>query len=57
MPTAVMKAWYTVRFTLASSPAPVNRATSTLIPVNREVMKTITTRKICHATPIAALPE
>ena len=26
------------------------------MPVNSEVMKTMTTMKICHATPIAALP-
>jgi hypothetical protein len=26
------------------------------MPVNRELMKMITMRKICHATPIAAFP-
>jgi hypothetical protein len=45
-----------VRFTFSSSPAPAKRATSTLIPVNNDVMNTITMITICHATPMAALP-
>ena len=32
------------------------RATSTPMPVNSELMKTMTTRKICQLTPIAAFP-
>ncbi len=50
------KAWWTVRLTLSGSFAPAKRATSTPIPVNSEPMNTITTRKICHDTPMAALP-
>ena len=38
IPMAVRNAWYTVRSTFSSSPAPANRATSTLIPVNSDVM-------------------
>ena len=53
---AVMNAWYTVRFTFSWSPCPVKRATSTPIPVNTEEMKTMTTRKICQETPMAAFP-
>ena len=45
-----------MRSTFSSSPAPAKRATSTLMPVNSDVMKTMTMMKICHATPIAALP-
>ena len=45
-----------MRSTLSPSPAPAKRATSTLMPVNSDVMKTMTTRMICHDTPIAALP-
>jgi len=41
-----MKAWYTVRSTVARSPAPVKRATSTLIPVKMEPMKMNTAMKI-----------
>jgi hypothetical protein len=51
-----MNAWYTVRFTFSGSSAPAKRATRTPIPVNREPMNTMTTRKICHDTPIAAFP-
>jgi hypothetical protein len=40
---------------LSLSPAPAKRATSTLIPVNREEMKMITTSMICQLTPMAAL--
>jgi hypothetical protein len=54
-PIAVRNAWYTTRSTLSDSPAPANRATSTLMPVNSDEMNTITTRKICQLTPIAAL--
>ena len=54
--SAVMNAWYTVRSTFSSSPAPANRATSTLMPVNSDMMKTMTTMKIWLETPIAALP-
>ena len=50
------KAWYTVRFTVSESFCPVKRATSTPMPVNTEEMKTMTTRKICHDTPMAAFP-
>ena len=45
---------YALTFSGASAPA--KRATSTLMPVNSEVMKTITMMMICHATPIAAFP-
>ncbi len=45
-----------MRSTFSGSPAPAKRATSTLIPVNSDVMNTITTIQICVATPIAALP-
>jgi hypothetical protein len=44
-----------VRSTLSVSSAPANRATSTFMPVNTELMKTMTTRKICQATPMPAL--
>src|SRR6185369_914007 len=54
MKTAVRNAWYTVRLTFSSSPAPAKRATSTLIPVNNDEIKTITTRNTCQLTPIAA---
>jgi hypothetical protein len=37
-------------------PAPANRATSTLMPVNSDMMNTITMMKIWLATPIAAFP-
>jgi hypothetical protein len=40
---------------LSPSSAPANRATSTLIPVKIDEMKTTTTRKICQLTPMAAL--
>ena len=53
---AVRNAWYTVRSTLSGSPAPAKRATSTLMPVNSELMKMMTTMMSCHATPMAALP-
>src|SRR5688572_18296530 len=53
---AVRKAWYTVRSTLSESPAPANRDTSTLMPEKSDEMKTMTTRMICHLTPMAALP-
>ena len=39
---------------MSGSFAPAKRATSTPIPVNRELMKTMTTTQICQATPIAA---
>jgi hypothetical protein len=45
-----------VRSTFSVSSAPAKRATSTLMPVKSEVMKTMTTMKICQATPIAAFP-
>jgi hypothetical protein len=45
-----------VRLTRSASFAPANLATSTPMPVNSELMNTITTRKICQLTPIAALP-
>src|SRR6185369_6090000 len=51
---AVRNAWYTVRLTFSSSPAPAKRATSTLMPVNNDEMNTMTTRKICQLTPMAA---
>ena len=54
--SAVRNAWYTVRLTLSWSLAPAARDTSTPMPVNNELMKTMTTRKICQLTPIAALP-
>ena len=53
--TAVRNAWYTVLFTRSVSPAPAKRAISTLMPVKTEEMNTITTRKICQLTPMAAL--
>ena len=56
IPIAVRNAWYTVRSTLSASPAPAKRATSTLIPMNNDEMKAMTTMKICHATPMAAFP-
>ena len=45
-PMAARNAWYTVRFTFSTSPAPANRATSTPIPLKIDVMNTMTTRKI-----------
>ena len=45
-----------MRLTLSGSFWPVKRATSTPMPVKTDEMKTITTRKICHDTPMAALP-
>ena len=45
-----------MRLTLSSSPAPAKRATSTLMPVNNEEMKMMTTRMICQLTPMAAFP-
>ena len=41
--------------TLSGSLAPAKRATSTAMPVNSELMKTMTTRMICQLTPMAAL--
>ena len=53
---AVRNAWYTARSAFSASPAPAKRATSTLMPMNSELMKMMTTMMICQATPIAALP-
>ena len=49
-----MKACWTTRLTFSGSPAPENRATSTPIPEYSDAMKTMTTRKICQLTPMAA---
>ena len=54
-PSAVRNAWYTTRLTFSGSLAPANRATSTPIPLNTELMKTMTTMMICQLTPMAAL--
>ena len=55
-PSAVRNAWYTTRSTFSWSLAPVKRATSTLMPLKMLEMKTMTTRKICQATPMPAFP-
>ncbi len=47
-------ACWTTRLTFCGSQAPVKRATSTPIPEYSDAMKTMTTRKICQLTPIAA---
>jgi hypothetical protein len=41
--------------TLSGWFAPAKRDTSTAIPVNSELMKTMTTMTICQLTPMAAL--
>ena len=50
----VRNACWTTRLTLSASPAPVKRATSTPMPEYNDAMKTMTTRKICQLTPMAA---
>jgi len=44
--TAARNAWYTVRLTCSGSLAPAKRATSTPMPLNTDIMNTMTTMKI-----------